>query len=75
MCMDNDSEIRELISRALPANDNTNQASSAKAVPFEKLTNSGINIVGNHNIVIEANLLVLTTCIVLLVMINLLISH
>lgn len=75
MCMDNDTEIRELISRALPANDNANQVPSAKAVPFEKLTNNGINIVGNHNIVIEANLLVLTTCIVLLVMINLFINH
>ncbi len=75
MCVDNDTEIRELISRALPANDNTNQAPSSKAVPFEKLTNNGINIVGNHNVVIEANLLVLTSCIVLLFMINLLINR
>lgn len=73
---DNDAKIRELIGRVLPANDNTDQPIAAsKALPYEKLQNSGISIVGNHNIVIEANLLVLTTCVALLVMINILLNQ
>ena len=72
---DDNAKIRELIGRALPANDNANRPITAsKAVPHEKLQNTGINIVGNHNIVIEANLLFLTTCVALLVMINILLN-
>lgn len=73
---DDNAKIRELIGRTLPANDNTDHPITAsKAIPYEKLQNNGINIVGNHNIVIEANLLVLTTCVVLLVMINILLNQ
>jgi len=72
MDIDDNSKIRELISRALPANDNSNQPSTtAKAVPYAKSVNYGISIVGSNNIVIEANLLILTTYVILLIMINL----
>lgn len=76
MDTNNDDRIRELIGRALPANDNTDRPVVASGtIPYEKAQNNGINIVGNHNIVIEANLLHLTTCVALLVMINILLNH
>lgn len=76
MNTDENARIQELIGRALPANDNTDRPIVASGtIPYEKTQNNGINIVGNHNIVIEANLLHLTTCVALLVMINILLNH
>lgn len=62
--MDIDARIQEILLRSSPVNDNNTQNYDT-CNPNLKTTNSGINIVGNNNIIISSS--VLTSIIISLV--------
>lgn len=68
--MNIDDEIQKLLNRAIPANDNHNE-SVAPIAAHDGLHNTGVNVVGNHNIVIEFNSIFFSFCIVCLFILNL----
>jgi hypothetical protein len=53
--MNIDAEIQEILLRSSPVNDNDTQNQS-KCNPNIAQTNSGINIVGNNNIIVASSL-------------------
>lgn len=63
-------EIEKIINRTLPANDNRDEPVT-HASSSEKPYNNGVNIVGNHNIVIEFNSVFFSFCVICLFILNL----
>lgn len=58
--MNIDAEVRDILSRSFPVNDNNKSASSGCKDNILQ-TNSGIYIVGNNNIIVPAGLLMLAS--------------
>lgn len=57
--MNIDSEVRDILSRSFPVNDN-NKPSQLSCKNDVLQTNKGIYIVGNNNIIVSAELFMLT---------------
>lgn len=68
--MNIDDEIQQLLNRAIPANDNCSEP-IARAATHDGLHNTGVNVVGNHNIVIEFNSVFFSFCVICLFILNL----
>ena len=68
--MNIDDEIQKLLNRAIPANDNRDEP-MARAATHDDLHNTGVNVVGNHNIVIEFNSVFFSFCVICLFILNL----
>lgn len=71
--MNIDQQIKQILSRSLPVNDNQKPINKHTESPSS--FNNGISVVGNHNVVISSNILTTATFIILFGILFLLSQH